>query len=147
MEYLVAFIALILTLGCAEALVKRVTKKPRLSCFGTVVVTILGSYPGFALAMLGYNTTSGTHGVWMSRGGHLDIRYGGSDFYWVNLAGKRQSNLQFRNTPRTLTLLQDNQPIAEGTLNWSATELTLHPIRPNSIIPETTTLKRQYLDH
>nr|WP_309697259.1 hypothetical protein [Armatimonas sp.] len=147
MQLLVAFVAFAITLACVEALVKRVTKKQRLGCFGTVVVAILGGYPGFALAMLGYNTSSGTHGVWFSSKRHLDVRYGGSDFYWVNLAGKRQSNLQLRNTPRTLTLLQDNQPIAEGTLNWSATELTLHPIRPNSIIPETTTLKRQYLDH
>ncbi|WP_395146341.1 hypothetical protein [Armatimonas sp.] len=147
MEYLVAFIALILTLGCAEALVKHVTKKPRLGCFGTVVVVILGSYPGFALAMLGYNTTSGTHGVWMSRRGHLDIRYGGSDFYRVNVGGKRQSNLQLRNTPRTLMLLQNNQPIAEGTLNWSATKLTLRPLGPNSIVSQTTTLGRMYLEH
>ena len=145
MEYLVAFVVFAITLACVEALVKRIIKKQRLGCFGNATVAILGGYPGLALAMLGYNTVSGTQGVWLARS--LSIRYGGSDFCWVTKDGKRQSDVQLRSTARTLTLLQDNQPIAEGTLNWSATEITLVPLCANPIVPQTTILKRQYLEH
>ncbi|WP_309717205.1 hypothetical protein [Armatimonas sp.] len=68
MEYLVAFVVFAITLACVEALFKRITKKQHLGCFGTIIVAILGIYPSFALAMLGYNTVSGTHGIWLSRG-------------------------------------------------------------------------------
>lgn len=131
-----------------DAVVTRWAKNRQLPRWLPRLLTIaLVMIPSPLLAVLGYHLGSGTHGVWFSNMRHLDVRYGGPDNYWVTLEGKRQPNLQLRHTPRTLTLLQDNQLIAEGTLNWNASELTLRPVRPNSIVPETTLLKRQYLDH
>jgi hypothetical protein len=148
MPYLGCLCGLLLPILLIDTLVNRWARNRRLPRWLPRMLTIiLAVVPCQFLAFLGYNLGSGTHGVWFSSKRHLDVRYGSSDFYWVSLAGKRQSNLQLRNTPRTLMLLQDNQPIAEGTLNWNATELAVRPVRPNSIVPQTTTLKRQYLDH
>lgn len=148
MPYLGCLCGFLLPIYLLDFLVTRWAKNRRLPRWLPRVLTIvLTMIPSPLLAVLGYNLGSGTHGVWFSNKRHLDVRYGGPDNFLVDLAGKRQPNLQLRSTPRTLTLLQDNQPIAEGTLNWSATELTLRPVRPNAIVPEPTLLKRQYLDH
>jgi hypothetical protein len=144
MPLLAAFLAMGLVLGLVEHLAKRRLKRERLGCWGTVMVAVLGCLPAYALAMLAYNLATGIEGAWVGK--RLLIRFADSRG-WMSQGGEAIRNVKFPHTWGSVTLVQDGRPIAEGTLNWSATELTLRPVRPNSIVPQTTTLTRQYLDH